>query len=311
MEQRYDNVFAMFVTVKDFMGAHTADTTGVSAIPTLLTSLGSLITQIDAANTAQATPLTGIATDKEVVRTALEEAVFLVSSSLSALASAANNNTLLDEVDISRTGLDKLSAEDLDVYATRVAARGATNQSALTGTYGITLTQVTTITTARTAFAPWIEKPRTAVAERSGQTASIPGLVRQGQTLLRAQLDRIMVRYRLTNPSFYAAYLTARVVVDRHGAGGTTAALEITSAVKSAATEATLTYANAGGAGAVTILLQWKLPGEASFGHDIPVARPVQILNDPAWAGQTVEFRTKAVNGAGLERLSAVKPVSF
>ena len=101
------------------------------------------------------------------------------------------------------------------------------------------------------------------------------------------------------------------MVVDRHGAGGTTAALEITSAVSSGATEATLTYANAGGAGAVTILLQWKGPGEADFGHDTPVARPVQVLTNAAWAGQTVEFRTKAVNGVGLERFSAVKAVSF
>lgn len=311
MKQRYDNDFSMFVTVKDFMGAHTADTTGVPAIPTVLTSLGSLITQIDAANTAQGTPLTGIAVDKDVLRTTLEEATFLVSANLSAYAASINNNTLLAEVDIDRTGLDKLSANDLDVYATRVATRGATYQTQLTGSYGITLGNVTAITTARTAFAPYIEKPRVAIVERSGQTASIPGLIRQGKLLLRGQLDRLMARYRLTNPGFYAAYHTARVVVDRHGAGGTTAALEITSAVKSAATEATLTYANAGGAGAVTILLQYKLPGEAAFGHDVPVARPVQILNNPAWAGLTVEFRTKAVNGAGLERLSAVKPVSF
>ena len=62
---------------------------------------------------------------------------------------------------------------------------------------------------------------------------------------------------------------------------------------------------------AMAIALQWNQPGDADFGHDTPAARPVQTLSNAAWAGLTVEFRTKAVNGVGLERLSAVKAVSF
>jgi hypothetical protein len=61
----------------------------------------------------------------------------------------------------------------------------------------------------------------------------------------------------------------------------------------------------------MAIALQWKQPGDADFGNDTPVARPVQTLSHAAWAGVIVEFRTKAVNGAGLERLSAVKAVGF
>ena len=133
MKQTYENDFSMFSTVRDFMNLHTADTTGVPAIPTVVTALSSLITQIDAAATTQAAPLTGIADDKEAVRTTLEEAVFIVSEPLSALAAAANNNTLHEEVSISRTGLDRLSAENLDIWATRVAARATTNPTLYAG----------------------------------------------------------------------------------------------------------------------------------------------------------------------------------
>ena len=121
---------------------------------------------------------------------------------------------------MTRTRLDAMSAEDLDDFAARVAARGTTNQTVLTGTYGITLAQVAAITTARTAFAPWMNKPRTALSERAGQTATIPNLSRQIKLLLRGQLDRLMTRYRLTNPVLFAAYRTARAVVDRRGPGG-------------------------------------------------------------------------------------------
>ena len=221
MKQTYENDFSMFSTVRDFMSLHTTETAGVPAIATVVTALSALIVQMDAAATAQSTPLTGIAEDKEAVRTTLEEAVFTVSEALSALAAAANNNTLLDEVTITRTGLDRLSADNLDIWATRVAARAATNQTVLTGTYGISLAQVTAITTARTAFAPWINKPREATVERMGVTASIPALDRQGKTLLRAQLDPLMNHFRLTNPTLYGGHRGARVIVERHGAGGT------------------------------------------------------------------------------------------
>ena len=221
MEQRFDNDLTMCKTVRDFMGNHTTETSGVPAIGAAVTELIGLIGQIDAAALAQATPLEGIADDKDVVRTVLEEAVFLVSEPLAALAAATNNNTLLAEVDIARTRLDGLSAEDLDDFAARVASRGTANQTVLTGSYGITLAQVTAITTARTGFAPWVNKPRTAVSDRSGQTAAIPALVRQAKLLLRGRLDRLMSRFRLTNPVLFAAYRTARAIVNRHGPGGT------------------------------------------------------------------------------------------
>lgn len=68
-----------------------------------------------------------------------------------------------------------------------------------------------------------------------------------------------------------------------------------------------LTYATAGGAGAVTITVQWKLPAEADFGHDASVVRPEQTLSNGSWAGATVAFRTKSVNAGGEAALSAVK----
>lgn len=311
MKQTYENNLSMFETVRDVMNAHTTDTAGVPAIATAVTALSSLITQIDAAGTSQAAPLTGIAEDKEVARTALEEAVFVVSEPLSALAASANNNTLLDEVAISRSGLDHLSADGLDTFATRVAARGTTNQTVLTGTYGVTVAQVTAITTARTTFAPWVNKTRTAVVERSAVTASIPALDRQAKLLLRGQLDPLMNRFRLTNPTLYAAYRAARTVVDRHGAGGTPAALEIAAVATTGTSSAKLTYATAGGAGAVTITVQWKLAADADFGHDASVVRPEQTLANGSWAGATVSFRTKAVDAGGNAVFSDVKSVAF
>ena len=65
MKQTFDNDLTMFKTVRDFMGNHAAETAGVPAIAGAVTELTALIGQIDTAGLAQATPLTGIAEDKE------------------------------------------------------------------------------------------------------------------------------------------------------------------------------------------------------------------------------------------------------
>ena len=128
---------------------------------------------------------------------------------------------------------------------------------------------------------------------------------------LRGQLDPLMNRYRLTNAAFFAAYRTARALVDRHGGGGTPAALEIGAAVQTGPTAAKLIYATTGGAGAVTIVVEWKGPAEADFGHATAVVRPEQTLTNAAFAGATVAFRTKATDAVGNETLSAVQTVLF
>ena len=64
--------------------------------------------------------------------------------------------------------------------------------------------------------------PRTAVAGRAGQTRTMPPAVKTVTSLLRNRLDKQMLMFKRSNPEFFAGYLSARVIVDRHGGGGAT-----------------------------------------------------------------------------------------
>lgn len=63
-------------------------------------------------------------------------------------------------------------------------------------------------------------KPRAKIGEKAGYTATLPQLIRDGKTLLRTRLDKLMTMFRLSNPPFYAGYQSARVIVDLQGPGG-------------------------------------------------------------------------------------------
>ena len=66
--------------------------------------------------------------------------------------------------------------------------------------------------------------PRTAVAKRASRTKALPGGVKSVKSILRNQLDKEMLLFKKSQPDFYAGYLSARVVVDRHGKGKATPA---------------------------------------------------------------------------------------
>lgn len=66
------------------------------------------------------------------------------------------------------------------------------------------------------------------------------------------------------------------------------------------ADSATVNYAPAGGDGATIKLLQYKLPGETEFGHDTPLVRPSQIVQNAAFEQAAMQFRTKLVNSKGI-----------
>ena len=92
--------------------------------------------------------------------------------------------------------------------------------------------------------------------------------------------------------------------------GNAPAALEIGSLHQDNATAVTVNYTPGGGTGATALTLQYKLPGEAAFGHDAPVVEPSQQVVAAAFAGALVIFRTRATVSGG-ETLGAEKSIQM
>ncbi len=87
------------------------------------------------------------------------------------------------------------------------------------------------------------------------------------------------------------------------GGGGTPppapTPLEIATLVADDPVTVTVTYVTGGGVGADELHLQYKLPGEADFGHDNLVVLPSQQIVDSAFTGALVVFRTLLTNATG------------
>ena len=53
---------------------------------------------------------------------------------------------------------------------------------------------------------------------RASETNTLPDWISATTSLLRNRLDKQMTKFKKSNPVFYAAYQSARVIVDRGGA---------------------------------------------------------------------------------------------
>ena len=63
-------------------------------------------------------------------------------------------------------------------------------------------------------FTEMLAKPRTAISARSTATARIEELIKEGDELLRDQLDKLMFNYKTRDPIFYNMYQSARKMVN-------------------------------------------------------------------------------------------------
>ncbi len=218
MTQNQENRVTMFGTVSDYMNsdANKPIWTPMKAAVDTMAELDADIESIANKVGKQQAPTTGAAGAKGNVRHDYEAKILEIGDQLASIAAAAKDPVLAAQVEFSKAGLGKLSDDDLLTAGKRVATLAKANEAALAD-HLVTDADVTELEQLTADFDGIKNQPRTAIAGRAGETATLPDLITTVTDLLRDRLDKQMTKFRLSNPEFYAGYLSARVVVDRGG----------------------------------------------------------------------------------------------
>ena len=209
----------MFNTVSAYMENNKAIWSMVKAILDTVGDLNNGIAAIDEAGRKQQTPTSGATDEKANVRLSLEEKILEIADLLAAHAEQKSNANLAAQVEFSLSSLDKLTDDELEETGKSVSALGTANLAALAD-YAVTAADLTALDVLTTRFHNVKSAPRTAVAGRAGVTNTLPDLISSTTSIVRNRLDKLMTRFKKTQPQFYAGYQSARVIVDRGGGGG-------------------------------------------------------------------------------------------
>ena len=218
MDQDQKNITDMFDTVELYFEHNKSVWSGGKALADAVTELATGNDAIDTAEGEQQAPTTGHAEGKTNARDLLEEKTLELADQLAALAEVKGDPNLAAGVEMTKSSLDKMPGDDLLTTARRVLKLTGDNLAALAD-YQVTQDDAAELDRRIKAFEPLKSAPRAAIVKRAGVTATLPQLVAANRSLLRNRIDKMMTKFRTSEPTFYAGYQAARVIIDR-GQGG-------------------------------------------------------------------------------------------
>ena len=189
------------------------NTTIIAAVPAFVTAFNlskGISAQIVATIGGQEAVRTGITEDKQVSKDQLIDAALRIAKPTRAYASVIGDNTLRDEVDYSRSELNRLREDQLAPRCQIIYDRAFANKDALKD-YGVTDVKLTALLDAINAFSADVPKPRAARADRPVKTANLRDLFRQNNQVLD-RMDDLIDNFADDPPDFVATYKQLRKI---------------------------------------------------------------------------------------------------
>ncbi len=194
----------------------------IVAFVTARNDFAGAIDEIRAQELKQSTATTGVTANKRKSRDAMCRAAAVVGGALAAYADTQQDHELFVLVDYSVADLMHLPEEACVNKCTAILNAGTENLAAVKATKHLAQSDLDDLQAKIDDFKAALERPRQTKAETKSATDQMPVSFDNGDGILERQLDRLMERFRDSNPDFYAEYKLARLIVDRGGSGDNT-----------------------------------------------------------------------------------------
>lgn len=213
MNARQETWLSMYHAVIAHCDNHPAITAAVPAFATLLAELKAKKAAITSIATKEAQLSSTPATPKEASRISLCNKASEVAAIVFAFATAQKDHKLKEEVRTSFTKLRRLQDELLAPACMNIH-KAATNNIAALAPWGITPATLTNFLAIINQYRSAISMPRNTTSLRSAYTAELKKLFTETNQLLKTQLDKVALQFKTTEPNFYNAYITNRIIID-------------------------------------------------------------------------------------------------
>lgn len=187
-----------------------------SSTPAFQTAFNILKAKIAAiVNTAQqkSGALTGVAADKKAAKQNLCKLAATVAGAIYAYASANNNETLQQSMNLPVTALMRARDEAVAPLCQMIHDRAESDFDALKD-YGIKPVHLTDLQTALADYFAKSINPRSAVSNRKTVNANLTVLFKEADEILKNQLDKLIELFREDHPDFVNTYFETRIIVD-------------------------------------------------------------------------------------------------
>lgn len=171
------------------------------------------VDEIEATQLLISTEIMGQSDEKETMQETLIRMILSISSALMARADRISNEVLAAQVNFSESTLRGQPDQQQVATGRQVANLAKGNLEGLISS-GITIDLITALQEQADQFEALLPINRVSLAERKAANARLKVLFKRADKLLKNGLDRMTGRYETEDPAFYAAYESARMILD-------------------------------------------------------------------------------------------------
>jgi len=213
MEKRFENKLIMLKAVLSLMQQNQSIWQEAAPLNDASGDLQELIAQIDQAKQSTNQTNSGLVMLKQNLQDALIDQTWELASMLFAFARRTGNTVLQAKVDFPISQLKSLRDGELattsrNIFDLRVGYEPALEE------YGITAAKLDGLAELINQYEQELPNVRVSVSGRKATNEKIKNLMNEAMLIATGQLDRLMIRFKTSQPDFYASYLNARKVVD-------------------------------------------------------------------------------------------------
>ena len=211
LDNRQTNRFQMMLSVQSFMDNHQPIWSSIPIISSFKSSLDDQILGIKEQLQASGTDTRGMTTNKNQLKEQIADKTAALSGALAAYAAVTNANGVMGY--LTKTQVASMRDVNLPEEISRFITVVKQSLAELAD-YGISETQVTDLESSVDDFRELVGQPRMIRSQANSAKREANTLINDVMDLLNNKLDKVLLQFKFTNPSFYDGYERARVIVD-------------------------------------------------------------------------------------------------
>jgi len=212
----------MLITTRDVLDNYKTLWSAIVAFVTARADFGAAIAAIQQQELKQTGTTTGGTLDKHAARVVMCNAAAIVGGAVAAYADKQDDHELFAKVDFSVPDLLHQSEQDCAANCQAILDAATASITALTAAKSAAQADLADLKQKIGDFNTALTRPRQIRTDIKGATDQIPALITAADRIVERQIDRLMERFKASNPDFYSAYNVARVIVNAGGGPGAT-----------------------------------------------------------------------------------------
>ena len=203
----------MFLNTQTSLNNNTSLWNTIPILVSMKNDLDELIQRIEAQNEKTNPGSVEITANKEQVKNGLVQKAMSLSGTLQAYAAINNLPEITAKVKLTKTDISRARETDIEALVKPLIDIARKNMKQLVD-FVVTEEIVSDLETSLDDFKVLIGQPRTIRNQAFAAMTLMDELFDATNDILKNKLDKLMIRFKLTNTEFYSEYERARTIVD-------------------------------------------------------------------------------------------------